>query len=276
MPTREQALSAYREREDYRAAGRTLGVPAGQAYLVATGLPADGGDTFPPGEPDRPGVLPGSTQHLACESVTLVNPTVQPGIRDWVKQRAAMDTPMQAAARARDPAPGEPADPQLTDIAMLLSRQHDQVTAMLKQLKTIPGVTMGGSERHQARRASIVSMIAEAMSRHEAAEEKHFWPWVGAVLADGAELAAAASGQEQQGRHILTALGQTAPSAERFDQLAEELDKAARTHVAFEDRVLLALTAATSEQDRAAAGQRFLRSYARARTTARKKTNEPS
>jgi hypothetical protein len=62
VPTRQQALSAYRESEDYRAVGRALGVPAGQAYLVATGLPADGGDTVPPGEAARPGALPGSTQ----------------------------------------------------------------------------------------------------------------------------------------------------------------------------------------------------------------------
>jgi hypothetical protein len=47
----------YQECGDYRAAGRALGVPAGQAYLVATGLPADGGDTFTPQELDRTGVL---------------------------------------------------------------------------------------------------------------------------------------------------------------------------------------------------------------------------
>jgi hypothetical protein len=37
--------------------------------MVAIGLPADGGDTFPPGELDRPGALPGRTQHLVYESL---------------------------------------------------------------------------------------------------------------------------------------------------------------------------------------------------------------
>jgi hypothetical protein len=64
----------YQECGDYRAAGQALGVPAGQAYLVATGLPADGSDTFTPQELDRPGVLPGSTQQLVHESVPSGNP----------------------------------------------------------------------------------------------------------------------------------------------------------------------------------------------------------
>jgi hypothetical protein len=110
VPTRQQALSAYRESEDYRAVGRALGIPAGQAYLVATGLPADGGDAFPPGEANRPGVLPGSTQHLVYEPVTVGNPTGKPETAEWVKQRAAADTPMQAAVRGHDAAPDEPAE----------------------------------------------------------------------------------------------------------------------------------------------------------------------
>lgn len=179
-------------------------------------------------------------------------------VQAWVRRRAEADAAMQAAARARDVAPGEPQEPGETDIASVLSRQHDQVTALLKQLKTIPGVTKGGSQADQSRRASVVGLIAEALSGHESAEEKHFWPWVRSVLDDGDDLAQTASGQEQEGREVLTALGQTDASQERFDELAEQLDKACRTHVAFEDRVLLKLRDAASDEERAAAGRKFL------------------
>jgi hemerythrin-like domain-containing protein len=264
LPTQEQALRAYHAHSDYRQASQELGVPPGQAYLTATGLPADGGDTFPPGELGRPGALPGSTQHLVYESLAPVNPTTQPDTLDWIKRRAAADAQMQAAARARDAAPAEPLEPDDTDIAAVLTRQHDQVTALIKQLKAIPGVSKGGSEVHQSRRASIVDMITVALSRHEAAEEEHFWPWVRSVLDKGDELADTGLEQEQQGKDILTALNQTSASDEKFDELAEELEKASRQHVAFEDRVLLALGRATSDEDRAAAGQRILRAHSRA------------
>lgn len=84
-------------------------------------------------------------------------------------------------------------------------------------------------------------MLSTALSKHEAAEEKKFWPWVRSVLVDGGEIARSALGQEQEGKDLLSALGKTGAAEERFDELAEELDKACRKHVAFEDRILLRL-----------------------------------
>jgi hemerythrin-like domain-containing protein len=204
-------------------------------------------------------VRPDGSARAADGHQPVASPTAKPQVPDWIRRRAAADAPMQAAARARDAAPGEPGDPGDTDIASVLTRQHDQVTALFKQLKTIPGVTAGGSAAHQSRRASIVDMITVALSKHEAAEEKHFWPWVRSVLDDGDELAGTAFEQERHGKDLLTALGQTPAGQERFDELAEEMEKAARKHVAFEDQVLLKLRAATSPQDRAQAGAKFLR-----------------
>jgi hemerythrin-like domain-containing protein len=266
MPTREEALRAYRQHGDYAAAGRELGIPAGQVYLLATGLPADGGDTLPPEEGRRRGVPAGSTQHLVYAGQAVRNPVTQRHVHDWLKSRAMADAPMQAAARARDATVAEPRDPEETDIKSVLTSQHDQVTALMKQLKTIPGVTKGGSAAQQAQRASIVGMITVELSKHEAAEEEHFWPWVRSVLGDGDELARTAFGQEQEGKDLLTALGETDPCEERFDELAEELEKAARKHVAFEDQVLLKLDEVTSPEDRAAVGERFLKAQRRAPT----------
>lgn len=266
MPTRNQVLRAYQQHGDYREAARELGIPAGQAYLVATGVPADGGDTLPPDEGDRPGVTAGSTQDLVFGRAGGRSPEASPDVREWIRRRAAADAPMQAAARSRDAAPGEPVEPGDSDILSVLSRQHDQVTALLKQLKAIPGVTRGGSPAHQSRRASIIDMITVTLSEHEAAEEEQFWPWVRSVLDDGNELAQTAFGQEQEGKDLLTALGKTGPSEERFDELAEQLEKACRKHVAFEDRVLLKLRDAASDEDRAAAGKKFLRAQRHAPT----------
>ncbi len=266
MPTREQALRAYQQHGNYRAASQDLGIPAGQAYLVATGVPADGGDTLAPDEAGRPGMVAGSTQDLVHGRPEARHPTGKPSVPEWIRRRAAADAPMQAAARARDAAPAEPQQPGDTDIVSVLSRQHNQVTALFKRLKTIPGVTKGGSQVHQSRRASIADMITVALSDHESAEEEHFWPWVRSVLKDGADLAQTAFGQEQEGKDLLTALGQTEASQERFDELAEELEKASRKHVAFEDQVLLKLRDAASDEDRSAVGEKFLRAQQHAPT----------
>jgi hemerythrin-like domain-containing protein len=266
LPTREQTLSVFGRTGDYIRVAEELHIPAGQAYLVATGLPADGGDTFSPDELARPGVLAGSTQHLVYHSQTVENPTAKQEVHEWIKGRAAKDAPMTAAARKRDAAPAEVVEPEETDITTVLTRQHDQVTAMLKELKTVPGVTKGGSEVQQSRRASIVDMITVALSKHEATEEELFWPWVREVLDDGDELAATALQQEQEGKNVLAALSKTQPSDETFDELAEELDSRARKHVAFEDRVLLALSDSVGRKERQERGAQFLSSQGHAPT----------
>ncbi len=98
-------------------------------------------------------------------------PAGQTQVLAWLRQRAAADAPMQSAARARAADPGEPAQGD-TDIVSVLTRQHDHVTALLQEVKAIPGVTKGGSPAQQAERAAIIGMIAAALSKHEAAEEE--------------------------------------------------------------------------------------------------------
>jgi hypothetical protein len=62
--TAEQVRERLAGGTDYAAAARALGVPPGLAYLVATGLPADGSAALTEADLARPGVLAGSTQHL--------------------------------------------------------------------------------------------------------------------------------------------------------------------------------------------------------------------
>jgi hypothetical protein len=98
VPTREQVRQLLDGGLDYEAAGQRLGIPAGQAYLIATGVPADGGDTITGEEARRRGFLR-SSQHLANPSHE--NPTAKKSVGAWLKARVAADEQMRAAMRAR-------------------------------------------------------------------------------------------------------------------------------------------------------------------------------
>jgi hypothetical protein len=89
MPTREQVLALLDEGHSYETAARVLHVPAGQAYLIATGIPADGSDAPHPDELQGRPVLPGSSQHLVNPPV--LNPTRNAKVIDWVRHRAGAE-----------------------------------------------------------------------------------------------------------------------------------------------------------------------------------------
>ncbi|MEV8565463.1 hemerythrin domain-containing protein [Streptomyces sp. NPDC051322] len=258
MPTQEQVLRLLEAGLDYREAAARLGVPAGQAFLIATGLPADGGDTLTGEEQRRPGMPSSSTQHLVNPAAE--NPTGKDSVRQWLKQRAAADTQMRSAAQRRDADPGSSQDTDETDeVTDLLTRDHDRVTALLKQLKTIPGRKKGGSPAQMSRRGSIVDMIEVVLAAHEPAEQQHLWPAVRRVLGDGDALADQALEQEREGTRTLAALAAAAPDTDEFDDLAEQLSSRLRRHVAFEDTVFAALRDALSADERSALGKKLRR-----------------
>lgn len=89
MVTRAQVLGLIFRGRTYEEAGPELGVTPGQAYMIATGIPADGSMAIAPEERTRPGHLPESTQHLS--NPQHVNPTVDPAVLAWIKGRAARD-----------------------------------------------------------------------------------------------------------------------------------------------------------------------------------------
>jgi hypothetical protein len=101
MPTREQVLGYVDGGCSYAEAGDRLGISPGLAYLIATGVPADGSDTLTDQQLADPHVMPGSSQHLSNPQPA-ANPTRDERVLEWVKQRAQCDSQMQAAAAARD------------------------------------------------------------------------------------------------------------------------------------------------------------------------------
>lgn len=98
MPTKEQVRELLAGGLDYEAAGKRLGIPPGQAYLIATGVPADGSDAVSGERARRPGFLP-SSQDLA--NPPHENPTAKESVLAWLKARAMADEQMRSAMRAR-------------------------------------------------------------------------------------------------------------------------------------------------------------------------------
>jgi hypothetical protein len=94
MPTRDQVLALLSEGHSFETAGRALKIPPGRAYMIATGLPADGSDAPHPDElRDKP-VLHGSSQHLV--NPPPLNPTRNERVIAWMRERAARELKQDA------------------------------------------------------------------------------------------------------------------------------------------------------------------------------------
>jgi hemerythrin-like domain-containing protein len=257
----------------YEEVARRLGISPGLAYLIATGRPADGSDTVTPEQ--RTPYDVGASQRFANPKQA-ENPTTKGHVLDWVKQRALSDPQMLRASADRTAEPGEIKEPDDTELVAVLTRQHNQVTALLKQLSTIPGVKQGGSEQQKQRRKSIVDMITVKLSQHESAEEELLWPMVRKELDNGDELADTALEQEQKGQEILTDLGKLSPDEEQFDDLVEELALRLRQHVTHEEKVFLQLREQLAEDQRQTAGKRIRQARKLAPTRPHKRApNQP-
>jgi hemerythrin-like domain-containing protein len=263
MPTRGQVRALLGQGLDYQQAGSRLGIPAGQVYLIATGVPADGSDTIPDYEmAGRDDLLPVS-QQLA--NPRHHNPTGKESTRAWMKARVAADNQMRAAARRRTAEPPKVDDPDgAHDAISVLVRQHNQVRYLLQQLQALPSHTTGGSPDHISARKSIVDMVTVRLSQHETIEEEHFWPAVRRALPDGDQLADTALEQEQEGKGSLTELGRKDADSRDFDEHVEQFVRQVRKHVAFEELVFLKMREAMSSADLDRLGQNLLSAAKRA------------
>ncbi len=254
MPTREQVRRLLDEGLDYQAAAAKLGIPPGQAYMIVTGVPADGSDTITDAEAGRPGFLP-SSQHLA--NPPHENPSTKESVAAWLKARVASDAQMRTALRSRTAEPPEP-ETESENAIDVLGRQHNQVRYLLEQLQALPSHTTGGSPEQLSARKSIVDMITERLSEHETIEEEHFWPKVRKELRGGDLLADKALEQEKQGTDTLAELGRLDPDSRKFDELVEQLVAQLRTHVAYEDLVFKEVRETVPAEDLERLGQKLL------------------
>jgi hypothetical protein len=95
MATREQVQGLLDAGLGYEEAADRLGIPAGQAYLIATGRPADTSDE-PATQDDDGGPGGGSDQPLADPPHH--NPTSSQQVHDWIAGRVSADDQMRTAA----------------------------------------------------------------------------------------------------------------------------------------------------------------------------------
>lgn len=238
MPSREQVRELLDQGLDHAAAGRRLGIPAGLAHMIATGVPADGSDTITAGERLAKGVLPAS-QRLANPPAE--NPTTSEVVRRWIRRRVSSDAQLRqvSALRSSEPPPVEIAEDD--DVPQALAREHNRLQATGKRLKTIPTLKAGGTSSHVRERWAIASWIARELPRHEQGERESLWPRVREHLADGP---ARADDAEQRARADGSAadelLGST-PGGERFEELVADLVARLRHHVATVDKACLDL-----------------------------------
>jgi hypothetical protein len=86
VATRAQVIKLLDGGHTYETAARELGIPAGQAFMTATGLPADGGDGPAPEELRDKRVLSGSSQQLV--NPPPFNPTRDQTVTEWARARA--------------------------------------------------------------------------------------------------------------------------------------------------------------------------------------------
>lgn len=89
MPSRSQVTALLDEGHSYETAARVLDISPGLAFMIVTGLPADGSGTPPSEDVAHKRVLPGSSQHLV--NPPPFNPTRKEHVIEWVKERAARE-----------------------------------------------------------------------------------------------------------------------------------------------------------------------------------------
>jgi hypothetical protein len=123
----------------------------------------------------------------------------------------------------------------MPDVFTVLRADHDEVKAMLARLADGPKAADGASAEQLARRQQLLEEVVIEESRHEAAEQQHFWPAMQALGADGARIAEQALEQEAGADQVLSQLSELGPGDEEFEPLLARFIRDARSHIAFEE-----------------------------------------
>ena len=234
MVTRLEVLELVDAGVDYDEIGDRLRISPGLAFMIATGQPADGSDAT-------------GRQDLAHRA-PVENPTHHDEVQQWINARVQSDAQMRAAHKP--PAPpelGQSAEDM--DVAAVLARDHHAIHTVASQLTSTPTKAKGAAPDQIEKRGQIIDVLREGLTRHEAAEEMHFWPYIRRTLGDGETLADAHAQQENEARATFAALAACETGSDRFEELVTQLQKQLRKHVAFEDRVLLMLRDTSIEDD---------------------------
>jgi hemerythrin-like domain-containing protein len=150
----------------------------------------------------------------------------------------------------------------MADVFEVLGADHAQVKDMLVALEESQNHAPGGvpGETVQSARQEVAKLLIMDSSRHEAAEEQHFWPAVRERLEDGKQLADEAISQESEAKNVLARLDKLSSDDAEFTTLIAEFIPAARAHIAFEEtQVWPSLRAALSAAEAEELGEKIRR-----------------
>lgn len=241
MPTRRQVRRLLERGLDHAAAGRRLGIPAGLAHMIATGVPADGSDTLTESDRQRTGAVRAS-QGLA--QPPQANPLSSELVPGWISARIAGDDQLRQASARRSVLP-EALEHAGGDLPDKLAREHNKLQAAGKRLSALPAVHSGASSAQIRSRWTLASWIARELVQHEHYERTALWPLVREHLRDGPERAEDGQQGAQEDERLANDVLECA--ANRFEELAEQLLLRVRQHAALVDRVCLDLRTAAPE-----------------------------
>jgi hemerythrin-like domain-containing protein len=138
----------------------------------------------------------------------------------------------------------------MADVFTVLSKDHEEVKAMLAELEKGPTKATGATEDQLGLRKKMAEELIIEESKHEAVEEMFFWPAVREHLSDGDRLADEATSQEQEAKHVLNDLDKLDAGEAEFERLLGTFIQAGREHIAFEEtQVWPTLRAALSAEE---------------------------
>ena len=121
----------------------------------------------------------------------------------------------------------------------VLAEDHREVLRLLTELELGPTAATGANPEQLDLRQKMVQLLVIEESKHEAAEDMHFWPAVRRHLTDGDDLANQAQDQEQQAKFILDRLDKvSSPEHEEFEAQITHFISVGRAHIEFEQAVV--------------------------------------
>ena len=97
MPSKRTVLDLIEQGCDHDEVARRLGISPGLSHLIATGIPADGGDSVTGERRERTGFVGAGSQSLVHPRTH--NPTTRPEVLAWVRARVEADEQMRSAGR---------------------------------------------------------------------------------------------------------------------------------------------------------------------------------
>lgn len=124
---------------------------------------------------------------------------------------------------------------QPVDAIDLLVDQHREVEALFVRMEGLQVASWEDRDGLRGLRSGVTNSIVEALSRHAAVEELHFYPAIREHLPDGDPLATRAEEEQQHVKDLLVRLDGIDPESADYDPLLREAIADVRAHVAFEE-----------------------------------------